>query len=329
MNNLEAQIYPHLPIFMQNLACNVHGWRQRQLRYGGQFEEMLAWLNETEWWSQDRIEQYQAEKLQALVQYAYENVPYYRHLLDEEGIRPQDIKSRSDLDKIPVLTKEDVRENLPLLVSTQFAKKDLVHCHTSGTSGKSLQFYMEPSAFQFRWAVWWRHKMRFNIAFDAPYATFTGLNVVPLNQKKPPFWRENWLMKQTVFTMHHIVPEKVESIVGRLNQGGFEYYSGYPSVLYVLANLIIEKNLKIETPPKVIFTGAENLYDYQRKSIAEAFQCLVTDQYGFSEGCGNASRCEHDMFHEDFEYGILECGEAVIVNENTIQGKLLLQVLLA
>ena len=49
----------------------------------------------------------------------------------------------------------------------------------NGTTGKSLHFYQEPRAIQFRWAVWWRHRRRFNVAFDAPYATFTGLAAVP------------------------------------------------------------------------------------------------------------------------------------------------------
>jgi len=53
------------------------------------------------------------------------------------------------------------------------------------------------------------------------------------------------------------------------------------------------------------------------------FQCPVTDQYGFSEGCGNASRCPADVYHEDFEYGILECGDVERVDEVSRRGKVI------
>ena len=152
-----------------------------------------------------------------------------------------------------------------------------------------------------------RHKARFGVKPDDKYASFTGLAAIPLGQKKPPYWRENSAMGQTIFTMHHININTVPFIVERLNRGGFVYYSGYPSILFSLATFIEDLDLKIIKPPKVVFTGAEALLEFQRNKISKVFGCLVTDQYGFSEGCGNASRCENDLFHEDFEYGVLEC----------------------
>jgi phenylacetate-CoA ligase len=319
----KERIYPYLPIPLQNVACGFQGRGQRKLRYGGPFPEVLNWLEESQWWSAQKIQEHQQEQLEKLIRHAYESVPYYKDLFHRIKLKPADIKSPEDLYKIPVLTKEDVRNNYERMVSREFDRKSLVFCHTSGTTGKSLKFYQEPRAIQFRWAVWWRHKARFGVKFDEPYATFTGLTAIPINQMKPPFWRENRPMRQTVFTMHHIVPSKIGSIAARLNEGGFVYYAGYPSILYVLAALLLESGLKILAPPKYIFTGAENLYENQRDLISKAFRSPVTDQYGFSEGCGNASRCEHDLFHEDFEFGILECGDAETIDSHTKQGRII------
>ncbi len=306
MAQVREHLYSHLPVFAQNLACGIQGSNQRKLRYAGVFPELLDRLQESQWWTADKIEEYQEENLQKLIRHAYDTVPYYRRAFDSLKLKPGDIRTSADLPKLPLLTKEDVFRHRDELVSTAYDTKYLVFCHTSGTTGKSLQFYQEPSAIQFRWAVWWRHKQRFGVEFDAPYATFTGLTAVPLNQSKPPFWRENKPMRQTIFTMHHVVPANVPSIVQRLNQGGLVYYTGYPSILSLLASMVREQGLTITAPPKVIFTGAETLYTDQRQTMAEVFQCVVTDQYGFSEGCGNASRCLEDLFHEDFEFGILE-----------------------
>ena len=62
---------------------------------------------------------------------------------------------------------------------------------------------------------------------------------------------------------------------------------------------------------------------YQRDKISSVFGCEVTDQYGFSEGCGNASRCELDLFHEDFEYGILECHNPITNADGSKTGQVL------
>jgi phenylacetate-CoA ligase len=323
MSPWRERLYQHLPIFAQNAACSLHGRGQRRLRFGPEFHRLLDWLEESQWWSREQIARYQAQQLRQLLAHAYTNVPYYRRTFDRLGLKPADIESVEDLPKLPTLTKEDVRHHMDDLVSAGVARRELVFCHTSGSTGKSLQFYLEPRAVQFRWAVWWRHRRRFGIQFDAPYATFTGLAAVPLRQSKPPYWRENWGMHQTIFTMHHITPEKVVDVVRRLNQGGFTYYAGYPSVLAALALLMCEQHLEIARPPRIIFTGAETLYDEQRALLSRVFQCPVTDQYGFSEGCGNASRCPADVYHEDFEYGILECGDGERAEERGQRGKVI------
>jgi phenylacetate-CoA ligase len=293
------------------------------LRFGDEFRRLLDWLEESQWWSPEQIQQYQAQQLSQLLEYAYNNVPYYRRTFDARHLKPADIASLEDLPKLPTLTKEDVRQHMDGLVSSTVTRSELVFNHTSGSTGKSLDFYLEPRAVQFRWAVWWRHRRRFGVQFDEPYATFTGLAAVPLAQAKPPYWRENWPMHQTIFPMHHLTPGKVGDVVRRLNQGGFAYYAGYPSVLSALALLIREQHLEITRPPRMIFTGAETLYEDQRALLSRVFQCPVTDQYGFSEGCGNASRCQADVYHEDFEYGILECGDAEMAGDDVRRGKVI------
>jgi phenylacetate-CoA ligase len=319
----KEKIYPRLPVALQNVACGLQGRSQRKLRYGGEFHALLDWLEQSQWWPAARIQAYQEEQLARLVAHAYRTVPFYRRRFDGLKLKPDDIRTVADLQKLPVLTKEDVRNHFREMVSSDFSSDQMVFCHTSGTTGKSLQFYQEPRAIQFRWAVWWRHRQRFGVQFDEPYATFTGLTAVPLEQTRAPFWRENRPMHQTIFTMHHIVPSKVQALVERLNAGGFAYYAGYPSILFVLAGLIEEGGYEITAPPKLIFTGAENLYDNHRQLIAKVFKAPVTDEYGFSEGCGNASRCEQDVFHEDFEFGILECSDAQLVDPDTEQGRIL------
>ena len=59
------------------------------------------------------IKKLQSEKLVKQVKHVYENVPYYKNLMDEKGVTPDDIKGIEDLHKLPFLTKADLRDAYP------------------------------------------------------------------------------------------------------------------------------------------------------------------------------------------------------------------------
>jgi|HubBroStandDraft_1064217.scaffolds.fasta_scaffold00112_38 phenylacetate-CoA ligase len=303
---LVEQIYPRLPVFLQNAACWYYGKKEARTRFGSIFDQRLRELMESDKWSPAEIEAYQNEKLRHVVRSAYENVPYYRERWKSLKVSPDDIRCREDLVKLPVLTKEDVRQNFDRLVSQAIPKRELIFRHTSGTTGKALNFYVTKAKIAFQWALWWRHRLRFGIEPGSWHANFTGKRVVPLDQRRPPFWRWNRPMHQALLTMHHLAPSKIASIVDFLNSNRFEFYSGYPSIIHMLALNARAASLTLHTPPRVVVTGAENMLDFQRRDIQEFTGAILTDQYGCSEGCANASHCPEFVYHEDFEFGIIE-----------------------
>ena len=92
----------------------------------------------------EQIKALQSEKLVKLVKRVYDNVEYYRNLMDEKGVKPEDIKGVEDLHKLPFLSKADLREAYPFgLLATDL--KDCVRIHsTSGTTGKRVvAFYTQ------------------------------------------------------------------------------------------------------------------------------------------------------------------------------------------
>ena len=58
----------------------------------------------------EEMKKLQSEKLVKQVKHVYENVPYYKNLMDEKGVKPDDIKSIDDIHKLPFLTKADLRD---------------------------------------------------------------------------------------------------------------------------------------------------------------------------------------------------------------------------
>ena len=96
----------------------------------------MIWNEEAECMAPGEKTKLQLEKLQEVVERAYNNVPYYQKLFNEARIGPEDIETLSDLEKIPFTTKADLRDAYPF---GMFAvpPDDIVEVHTSsGTTGK-------------------------------------------------------------------------------------------------------------------------------------------------------------------------------------------------
>ena len=305
-DSLAERIYPRLPVFLQNAACWYYGKREASLRFGPEFDRHLHGLIESEKWSSGEIEAYQNEKLRGLIRHAYESVPYYRERWQALKLTPDDIKTRNDLPKLPVLTKEEVRQNADRMVSQKSDRTALFARHTSGTTGKALHFYMTREAIAFQWAVWWRLRVRFGVNPGAWHVNFTGQRVVPITQRKPPYWRWNYPMRQVLINQQSLTPDKIASIVGLLNRRHYDFYAGYPSFIHMMSLNASEAGLRLASPPRVIFTGAENMLDFQRRDIQAFTGAMLTDHYGCTEACCNASRCPEFVYHEDFEFGIME-----------------------
>ena len=86
----------------------------------------------------------QSENLVKQVRHVWDNVPYYRHLMEEKGVTPDDIQSIDDLHKLPFLSKADLRDAYPYgLLGAPL--KDCVRIHsTSGTTGRRVvAFYTQ------------------------------------------------------------------------------------------------------------------------------------------------------------------------------------------
>ena len=94
--------------------------------------------------SREQIQAWQDERLVKQVKHVYEHVPYYRKIMEEKGVVPEDIRSTADLHKLPFLTKDDLRQAYPYgLLATPL--EDVVRIQsTSGTTGRRVvAFYTQ------------------------------------------------------------------------------------------------------------------------------------------------------------------------------------------
>jgi len=100
--------------------------------------KMKMWNPQIETMSRDEMAALQLPRLQWSVKHAYDNVPMYREKMKAAGVKPEDIRSLSDIQYIPLASKQDLREQYPFkLVAVPM--KDIVRIHaSSGTTGQPI-----------------------------------------------------------------------------------------------------------------------------------------------------------------------------------------------
>lgn len=314
-------IYKILPVFFQNFLCSVYGLFQKNKRFNSVFYKELDLLCKSDFSSKKNISNEKKRLLSNSLLNAkcsgfYPSINFFEDSFILSN--PYSI-----LSQLPIITKNDLltfdMTNISRLKGTQSVV-------TSGTTGKALTLVREADCFAIQWAVWFRHRARFGINLDDESVNFTGKPLVPLEQKKPPFWRYNAAQKQHLISMQHININTIGSIVGFLNSIKPKFYSGYPSIIAEVARLALIQNVTLDkdSRPSVIVMGAEKTLDYQVDAIRKWLgnDIVITDQYGLTEGNCNFSKCEFGHYHEDFEFCHIEIVDGETLPDGSTRGRL-------
>lgn len=302
----KMDIYNNLPIFAQNIACYFKGKNIQKVRYSSTFWKYLEEYNNRNDWSYEQLRNHQDMKLKRMVRHCYETVPYYRNLFDSLGINYESIRTIEDLKLLPILSKDTVNKNFKDFISTSIPKTKMVLGHTSGTTGSGFKFYTTNEAISEQWAVWWRFRQNLGIEFNTWTALFGSNLVVPIDQNKPPYWRINKPCKQIYFSAFHENEDNLYHYFNEINRRKLRWIHGFPSLLTLLASFILKNNLKFDYKIEYVTIGAENLLDYQRNIIEEAFGTKVYQHYGLAEGVSNFSQNKDGEMFVDEDFAITE-----------------------
>jgi phenylacetate-CoA ligase len=265
----------------------------------------LAELEQTQWWPRERIEELQAERLQHLIRHAYDHVLYYRRLMDERGLKPEDIKSAQDLTRIPPLTKQLIRDNFDSLVAEGFPREDLRPGSSGGTTGERLHFYST------------RHE-RLTLAYARWARSLEWTGVKPGDahmsvrqhgsQRRGPGERllrrisVHLQRAQMVDTMT-VREENLPHIFSLIQRTRPRSIHSYPSALALLASYVRAEGKTCPHVPSICLAGEQTL-DRQRSVVREVFGSNPYVRYGSDELHEVAGQCDVraglHIFAEDF-----------------------------
>lgn len=303
MKTFTEKMYDASPAFLQSVYISMYGLKLYLSEYNKPFKQALDEFDKMQFFSADEIKNYQDGKLSAMISHCYQNVPYYRKKMDNLKLRPDDIKSTADLNKLPILTKSDVRRYAADLKNANATK--LTSGFTSGTSGSPLQLFYDNNIRLMKNVVDWRQKRSAGINLGDRLALFWGRILVPAETTRPPFWRTNFVMNHDYYSSYHLTSKNIECYLAQLRKRNLAAIEGYPSTIYILARSLIKEGKTL--PLKAAFTSSETLFPHQREAIEKAFECRLFDYYGLAERTVFATECErHEGSHFNDDFGITE-----------------------
>jgi phenylacetate-CoA ligase len=247
-------------------------------------------LERTQWLSPAEIQALQLEKLSRLLTHAYANVPFYRQRFDDIGLHPDQIQTLEDYQRVPILTKDDIRQNLEQLVVTDCQRNALRRNTTGGSTGVPLVFYQDREFTTSNWASRMRYRKWYGFEMGDKVAFLWGMDRdIPssdwLKRLKVSLRRERWL------NSFNVSKEKMEAFARRLIAWQPTYIVAYASSAYLFASFLRQAGLD-RIRPVAIESSAEKLWDFQRELIEDVFQCPVFNVYGSREFGGLAAECE-------------------------------------
>jgi len=252
------------------------------------------------------IEEFQLQKLKLLLLYCNKNVPYYRAQWEKIGFDPELITHVSELERLPVLTKDDVRNNYEDLIPS-FKKGHNIVKSTGGSTGQPFHFELDIKSYETRQAIMWRGYGWMGAGLGVKSWFLWGIDCGEPNLKSQiKMGLYHGFHHRKIANSFALSQENMQSYVDSLNNYEPEAIVGYVAPLYLLAKYINENKVPIKAP-KTLITGAEALHQFQREEMEKAFGCKVYNTYGCREFMLIAAECsEYGALHTNIDQLVVE-----------------------
>lgn len=244
--------------------------------------------------------------LRRMLQYAGDNVPYYHRLFRILNFDPSAFRNLEDLQQLPILTKETIKEHYDELVSSRIRRIPHIEETTGGSTGTPMKYLVSQRDRMLGGALLYRGwgYAGYELGDRMVFLAGLSLGVDPRRQllkSAHEFFRN--IRKLSTLNMGE---QEMRGYVGVIDSFQPRFVRGYASSVYAFARWAQDNDVRVP-PVKAVFTTSEKLYPRMRDTIANVFGCDVFDGYGLYDGGLTAFECpEHRGMHIDMERSVME-----------------------
>jgi phenylacetate-CoA ligase len=253
----------------------------------------------------------QTKQFKAIVNYAYNNVPFYHQKFDSINLKPSDIETLDDAKKIPITTKSELQAHT---IDEVIAKNvDLSKCEknsTSGSTGIPLAIYFGKKTLAIDHSMWRRAFFNNGMRLRDRRISITDSRHIPkgisLTQRLGILKRKYIQILDSPEYQYNFIKKDHPDIV-----------EGYPSSMAILANFCKDRHYELNF--RMAMTNSESLDKKSRDLITSTFNTELFDYYGCTELSLMAWECRaHTYYHMNADSLLMEFvrdGESVSSGE--------------
>jgi phenylacetate-CoA ligase len=261
----------------------------------------LRFLLESQYWPYEKLKGFQDERLNILIRHAYDNVPFYHELFRAHHLVPSDIKTAADLQKLPVISKQDMQKYpREYYMARNLSYGRFIRMNSSGSTGEPFTYYINPEAYSMNYACAVRGWYWMGYRLGDSYAKLSQNPRKGLLKKT----QDKVLRSEYIF-IRDLTEDVLKSVVILLNQKRPDYIRCYPDPL-VFISLIIKEGLNFNYTPKAINTTGNILTIESRNRIEKAFRAPVFDSYSCEASAQFFQDPDRKAYLASNEYAITE-----------------------
>lgn len=292
------------PLVIKRLLYNIVPF---EYRYGKEFRKTYNEIINNLNLPTEKLREKQFNELKNILIHSKENVKYYNKLFSNYGFDPYKFQDFKDIEKLPYLTKDIIKENYDDLIADNYRNKKLYTLKTSGSTGKKLEFVATDEVFKKEAAFILRaYNMHGATLYDKPSIWLR--RYVP--EQNAQLCNYDYELKRLYMSAYHLNEKTLDNYINEINKRDYHTLVGYPSSIYAIACLLEETNKKINI--KAIHTASEMMLPQWRKKINEVFGINVKSHYGQMEKVSLFIQNKDDEIYSDcIDYSYNE-----FVNEN-------------
>ena len=261
-------------------------------------------LEESQWWSADRIEHERVARLRRFLADIGAHVPYYRALFRATGFDPGSVRETSDLGLLPLLGKAEIRANLDAMKADDARR--LSRFNTGGSSGEPLIFYIGRERVSHDVAAKWRATRWWDVDIGDREIVVWG-SPIELGAQDRVRQLRDALMRTELMPAFDMSEARLDEFIARIRSRRPAMMFGYPSSISLLADHAARRGVRLDDlGTRVVFVTSERLYDHQRETIESAFGCPVANGYGGRDAGFIAHQCPSGSMHLTAEDIVVE-----------------------
>jgi phenylacetate-CoA ligase len=265
---------------------------------GSSHPRYLREMERRQFWTRERLAEYQWSAFRKLVAHAVETCPFYRESFRRAGVAPADLRNPEDVRWIPTVSKEQIQAHRDEMISSHYRREELIEDKTGGSTGHPLSFYYDEEVAAARRATTIRHDRwtGWDIGDRAAMLWGATRDVAPTRRLKARL-RMHFVTRMLVLDASAVNEAAMAAFAAKLKRYRPKVLLAYANAIALFARYVQAENIRGITVGAII-TSAEMLLPESRELIEKTFGCRIFNRYGCREFGVIASECSaHEGLH--------------------------------